>query len=249
MTLPAGVDVIGIIVLICALAIGALDMLRRAPRQTRNMWLLCLGVIALVVLSIMIVSVARSSIYLDKSFALLSPFLIVALASSAAYARRPSPAPILIAGVAALMLVGLLNRALLPDPAKPPFKQIAADLIQQPDATVTPILYLHDSVALSMGYYAPQLTGMARVIDLGDRSWLWPQDDLFPQTWTLFGFQRFSRSDIGAWLAGYRGKLYAFTTPFLEPSEQATFSRLLRSCTAQFKNYRTGIRLYIFTCA
>src|SRR5260221_681667 len=169
MTLPAGVDVIGIVVLICALAIGALDMLRRASRQTRNLWLFCVVVIALVLLSIMIVSVARSSIYLDKSFALLSPFLIVVLASSAAYARRPSPAPILIAGLAALMLVGILNHALLPDPAKPPFRQIAADLVQQPDATVTPILYLHDSVGLSMDYYAPQLTGMAHVHHLQTR--------------------------------------------------------------------------------
>src|SRR5450432_708387 len=248
MSLPAGVDVIGIVGVIVALAIAALDMLRQAPRRVRSNWLFCVGTVALVLFSIMLVSYARSSIYLDKSFALLSPLLIVALAAGAAYARRPSPAPILVVALGALMLVGILNHALLPDPAKPPFRQIAADLMQQPDATTTPILYLHDSIPLSIDYYAPPLTTKAHVVDLGNRSWLWPQDSLFPQTWQLFGIQRFSRSDIAAWLAEYHGKLRAFTTPFLEPPEQDTLTMLLRTCESRFEDYRAGIRLYEFTC-
>src|SRR5258708_1710657 len=224
-------------------------MLRQASRKFRNLWLFCVGNKALVLLSILIISWARSSIYLDKSFALLSPLLIMVLASSGAYARRPSPAPILIAGLAALMLIGILNHALLPDPAKPPFKQIAADVLSQADAATTPILYLHDSVALSMGYYAPQLTKTAYIVDLGDRSWLWPQDALFPQTWELFGFQRYSRTEINTWLASYHGKLRVFITPFLEPPEQVTLDLLLHTCDAHFANYRTGLRRYDFTCA
>jgi mannosyltransferase len=246
---PRSVDFVPIIALMIVLVITALDILRKAPRRVRPYWLLCAATILVVLLSVMVISLVRSSIYLDKSFGLLSPFLIAAIAGGVAYARRPSPVPLLTGLLVVLMIVGILNHALVPDPTKPPFRQIAADLMARPDATSVPILYLHDSLPLSMDYYAPALTKLARVVDLGDRSWLWPQGAVFPQTWHTFGIDRLSRDQIANWLADYHGPLRVFVSATLEPPEQATLGKLLQSpCSKQTTNYGPFVSVYEFNC-
>jgi mannosyltransferase len=246
---PHSVDFIPILVLMVVLVIAALDIFRKAPRRIRPYWLLCAASILVVLLSVMGISLVRSSIYLDKSFGLLSPLLIAAIAGSVAYARRPSPVPWLTALLVVLMIVGVLNHAFVPDPAKPPFRQIAADLLARPDALSVPILYLHDSLPLSMDYYAPALTRLARVVNLEDRSWLWPQGAVFPQTWHTFGIDRLSRDQIADWLAGYHGPLRVFVSAALEPPEQATLLRLLKSpCTRRMTSYGPFVSLYEFEC-
>jgi hypothetical protein len=246
---PRSVDFIPILVLMIVLVIAALDVLRKAPRRVRPYWLLCAATLLAVLLSVMAISLVRSSIYLDKSFGLLSPFLIAAIAGGVAYARRPSPVPLLTGLLVVLMIVGILNHVLMPDPTKPPFRQIAADLMAYPDATSVPILYLHDSMPLSMDYYAPALTRLARVVDLGDRSWLWPQGAVYPQTWHTFGIDRLSRDEIANWLADYHGPLRVFVSATLEPPEQTTLRKLLqRPCSEQMRSYGPFVSVYQFNC-
>ncbi len=234
MTLPPGVDFVAVVVLMCALALITFDMLRKASRQVRRNWLFCIGTVVVAMVGVLLFSLLRGSVYLDKSFTPLSPLLLIALAAGAAYARRPSPAPLLVGALGVFMVIGVLNHAITPDPAKPPFRQVAAKLAAQPDRASVPILYLHDSATLPIGYYAPSLNAVSRVVDLGDKSWLWPQSALFPQTWQIFGFTRYSRQEIARWLPEYHGKVRVVVTTNLEPPEQQMLSDLLRRpCPSQ----------------
>ncbi len=248
-TFPRGVDFIPITVLMAVLVIIALDILRKAPRRACPYWLFCAVTILVVLFGVMAVSYVRSPIYLDKSFALLSPLLLAGIAGGVAYARRPSPVPLLTVLLALLMIVGILNHALTPDPTKPPFRKMAADILAQPDALTTPILYLHDSLPPSMGYYAPVLTPLAHVVNLQDHSWLWPQGALYPQTWQRLGFMRSSREDIAQWLDGYHGRLRVFVSANLEPPELGTLRKLLQGpCTGHATNYGAFASVYEFAC-
>ncbi len=249
MSLPADVAALGIVVLSCTLTIMLFDMLFRASRRIRNYWVLCMGSVILALLLIMVISQVRSSIYLDKAFVPLTPLLIVALAAGAVYARRPSPARWLVGALVILMVVGVVIHASLPDPAKPPFRDIAADLVRQNDALSVPILYLHDSVPLPIDYYAPQLTPLARVVDLGDHSWMWPQSAMFPQTWQIFGYQpsqRLSRQQVAQWLANYHGKLRVIATSYMEPTEINTLRALLTQNCLQDRRDYPNVNVYTF---
>jgi len=247
MTLPRIVDIIGIVVVIAALAIITLDMVRRAPRRVRPYWWLCIGTVIVMLLGVMAISLIRSSIYLDKSFAVLSPFLISALAAGVAYARKPSPAPYLVYAVMLLMGIGLANHILSPDPAKPPFRTIAADLSQRPDSANVPILLLHDAASLPIGYYAPDLIKLMRIVNLGEQSWLYPQSALFPQTWDRWGYTRLSREDMLRWLSTYQGKLRVIATSNLEPPEQEVLAALRQTaCTQRVTNYLPFVAVFDF---
>jgi uncharacterized membrane protein len=247
-TLPPALGLIAIIVLICTLAIIALDMLTKVPPHIRDSWLLCAVSVLAVVAGVYVYSMVRNSIYLDKSFSLLSPLFLTVLAAGIVYARRPSPVPFLGIGLVFLMIIGLVAYLFAPDPTKPPFRQIAADLMQNPDALSVPIVYLHDSAALSIDYYAPKLKKLSKVIDLEDKSWLWPQGALFPQTWQIFGFDRPKRSEINAWLANFHGKLRVIAPVNLEPEELNTLTNLLKSdCTHEEKAY-PSVSVYEFIC-
>jgi uncharacterized membrane protein len=227
-TLPHGIDYVAVVLLICTLTLITIDMLRRVSRQVRFNWFLCAAMVLIPLIGVQLFSLLRGSIYLDRSFLPLTPLLLVILAAGVAYARRPSPVPILVGALVVLMVVGDMNHAFNADPTKPPFRQVAATLLAQPDVFGVPILYLHDSATLSMGYYAPALNQQSRVINLDEKSWLWPQAGLFPRTWDIFGFKRYSRDEIRQWLTDYHGKLRVVATVNLEVPEQETLSNLLK---------------------
>lgn len=242
-TLPGGaVEVAAIVVVICALVLAGLDVLR-GPRRSHAAWWICLGAVLLPIFAVLAFSLARSSIYLDRSFGLLSPFLLAALGGGAASARRPSLTPVLIVLLAGLMLLGALNYTARPDVRKPPFGQIAADLLAKPDSLSIPIYYLHDAAYLPMSYYAPALNGLAQVVDLGDRSWL------FPQTWRIFGVERTPRADLAHTLAEKHGRFRVVVTANLEPLEQAILRVLLsRNCLIARAEYPPFVTVFEFTC-
>ncbi len=238
-TLPPLLIALAEVLTIGALAVLAWDMLRVAPGRIRSYWSLCLIALLGTLLPALIVSMGRSSIYLDRSFGLLSPFLIAALAGGIAYARRASPAPILVAALAVLMIGGTVNHALTPDAAKPPYRAVAADLLAHPDAFTVPVLDLHDSAYLPLSYYAPALD--QRLVDIGEQSWL------FPKTWTIFGVGRIARAALGDWLATYRGKLRVVQPAKIEPMELATLAHIRDvSCTASAKTYNQQVIVYEF---
>lgn len=243
-TLPSILsEVAGITLVMAGLVIAGFDMLTRVPTRIRSYWILCIGTIITPLLFALIFSLLRSPIYLQKSFGLLSPFLLMALASGVAYVRPPSLGAIRSIGLIGLMIFGTVSHALTPDIRKPPFQQIAADLMADPDSATTPILYLHDSAYLPLSYYAPTLTGLAYIVDLQNRSWL------FPETWRIFGVKRQSRDEIQRWVAEYHGKLRVILTANAEASEQVTLKMLLdRNCLYQMHDYPPAVSVYYFVC-
>jgi len=249
-TLPAILANAGIVILVITVVTGGFDLFRYAPPRVRAYWMLGIGTILLTLLIVLVVSDVKSSIYLDRSFAVLSGPLIVLIAGGAAYARRPSPVPILIAGLIVLMVAGDLRYALTPNDSKPPFRQIAADIVAQPDALTTPIIYLHDATFLPMDYYVPALSHNSILIDLGTRSWLYPADVLYPTMWTTFGANRVPLDVIERdHLQGtFRVIMAATVAPEDFLMERTLVNRLTATCATREHDYPPAVSVWEFNC-
>lgn len=195
-TLPLRIAYLAVAVIGSALAVGYLDM-RRVASPVRAGWWLCLIAVLLPMLIALIVSFVRSPIYLDRSFTLLSPFLLLLLAAGIAYARRPSLAPVIGVLLIAIFIGTDAYSALTPDPAKPPYQQAVAQIMAQPDALLAPVIHLHDSSYLPMTYYGPVLS--QKLLNIGSTSWL------FPKTWQIFGVQRWTDAQLLGWWQTYDG--------------------------------------------
>ncbi len=242
---------VGIVLLVTTVVIGGLDLFRFAPRRVRAYWIFGLLTVLLTLLTVFAVSLFKSSIYLDRSFGILSTLLIVTLAGGYAYARRLSPVPILTVGLIVLMAIGDLHYALTPNDTKPPYRQIAAELLTQPDALTTPIVYLHDAPSLSMDYYAPQLSSISVVVDMGTHSWMYPQDILFPQTWKIFGIQIVPRQRIEEeyFKGTFRVVIAATVAPEDFQIELDTLKRLQTACqTLDHHDYPPATSIWKFHC-
>jgi hypothetical protein len=247
-TLPGALLVVGVVLTILLLIINFID-LRGAKPVTRRYWWLCVGVVVGMLLSVLVISLVRNSIYLDRSFLLLSPLLLVALGGGIAAARKSSPARLLGRLVLALMLVGIVIRAVTPDISKPPFRDIAAHLASLPNADRAPIYYLHDAVPLSIRYYQPALGEHGVVVDLENQSWLHPHIAVFPDTWRMFGITRVSRQEMARLLTVAQGEFRVIITATLERTEQDMMRALLaRQCRSTSTDYPPFVTVYEFTC-
>jgi 4-amino-4-deoxy-L-arabinose transferase-like glycosyltransferase len=246
-TLPQFVGYGAVVVLTVTLTIVTLDVIRRAPPRIRPYWWLCISTIFLVLIGVMVISLIRNPLYLDKSFAVLSPLLLAVLAGGISYARRPSPSPFLAGLLILFMIIGVLNHILVPDPTKPPFRRIAADLLARPAGLDTPLLMLHDSTPFSLGYYAPDLIKQMRIVHLQEKGWLYPQSAIYPQTWRVFGYERYSREEIANWLRDYSGRLRVVATANTEPPEQQTLAALRqKACTESITDYPPFVVIFDF---
>ena len=89
-TLPQLVDYGAVVILIVTLAIVTLDVTQTGPPRVRPYWWLCSSTILIMLIGVMIISlITRKPLYLDKSFAVLSPLLLAALAGGIAYRAAP----------------------------------------------------------------------------------------------------------------------------------------------------------------
>jgi mannosyltransferase len=224
-TLPRLLEPIVMLLMTCLLILAAIDMRRRNSRQVFHAWLLCLTVVYVPLLIALAISLARSSIYLDRSFSMLEPMLLAALAAAIITIRFPSPLRLLAGIMVILMLVGVANHLFNRDRAKPPYDQIAQAL----DPTMS-VLHLHDSSYLPVSYYAPDIT--AQLPDIGERSWL------LPRTWEIFAINRSDRADLRASLDAYSGKLQVVAAINSEPEEGELLTHLReRACSETIQEY------------
>lgn len=220
-TLPSGFTVVEVILPMLALALGTWNAIYNGSvRIGRNMalcWLLYFGVLV----PILLYSLIRPPIYLDRSFAFLSPLLVVMLAGGVSVARRRSVAPTLLLLLVLLMLFGSIVYPIVPGKPKRPYREIAAFLNNNP----APVLHIHDESSLPMAYYAPNLT--QRLGDFQARSWL------YPRTWEVFGIERESRSALEKWLQGYHGYLWIIAGAVEPPAKDFMFDLAKRACNAE----------------
>jgi hypothetical protein len=131
------------------------------------------GLLLIVVLVPMIIVLAISllitPIYVERSFAVLTPALVLLLARCTACATRPSPAPYLGVVLACLMTVGAFLFHIRPDPAKPPLRE-AIEMVAQEARTTDLILHLQDASYVPALYYEPAKAGV--LVEAGQRLWL-----------------------------------------------------------------------------
>lgn len=244
-TLPGLLSLLAILLVLMTLAVAVLDILRRAPLSVRDDGLLLLWLVLITLMVPLTLSLLTRPLYLDRAFSFLSPLLAVMLAVAVTTARRPSPAPLLVAMLAGLMLIGVGAHGLQRDPAKPPYDEVALDLMRLPNAEQVPVLHLHDSSYLPVAYYAPGLDH--RLVNLGPNSWL------LPATWDIFGVDRFSREELDTWLSTYDGALSVVLPAPAEAEEVNTLIRLRdEACQEQLQDYAGQVIVYRFqlgTCS
>jgi hypothetical protein len=239
-TLPGGMlSLVAMVLIVCALAIAARDLFRKSNRRVRPYWLLGIVAVFGVLIPVQVYSLIRSPIYLDRSFGILSPFLLVMLAAGAVYARKPSPGPLLVGALIVLMVGMDVYAAVSPVNAKTPYREIAASLMARPDAATTLVLHVHDESFLPMEYYAPGLE--QRLGDLQERAWL------FPRTWVIFGIKRYSPAELDDWLRDYQGKLIIVESAFTDPPGQAFRAALINRACDSRKQVYSGATLYYLT--
>lgn len=209
-----------------ALILCIFDVMRFGSREVRQAFWLCLIIYAGVLIPLLIYSIVASPLYLDRSFAFLSPVIVVMLAAGVVYARRPSLTPAIVGLVAVLMVAISAIYLVMPTDPKRPYRQIAAEMRRAP----APVLHIHDESYLPLRYYAPELT--QRLGDLQSRSWL------FPRTWEIFGVHRESQGELEGWLNGYKGALWLVAQSFADPPGKAMRDAVLaRACQATSKTY------------
>ena len=248
-TLPRdALSMIAIVLIISVLIIGGVDIGRHAPKPVRAMWLTTTVILYAPMFAVLATTLARTAIYVDRSFSPFAPLLLILLAGGLAYAHRPSPTPLLAAGIMILMIIGAVRHLALPDPGKPPFRDIAAELTAPSDVSAMPVILLHDGVLLPLHYYAPDVAARAQVVDMGERSWI-----TSPAIWPALGITRTSRAELEDWLSAYRGDMRLIVTGNLEPPEIQTFIRLregsLGACTERDAvDYPPFVTVFTFTC-
>lgn len=239
---PVALIPLGVVAVWLLLTVNALDMRRVKQVEVRAAWLMCLLAVFGTLVAALIVSL-RAPIYSERSFGMVAPFMVVALAGGVAAAPRRSPARLLYGLLILACLGGLIAHYTPPDLLRPPFRQIAADLRALPEPERIPILYLHDGAYLPMTYYTPDLLANARLVFTEARSWL------YPRTWELLGIQRYSRAEIAAWLADYQGTLRVVYYGGTLPEEEATLRALLARCPIQRElDYPPFVILYEVRC-
>ena len=193
------------------LAIGGLGMVRRRSKAGGALvlvvWTPILGVLAL--------SLLVTPIYVERSFAVVTPALMVWLAYGVAMTPRRSLMLYLGAALAALMVGGTMLYHLRPDPAKPPLREAAALVTQEAQATDVR-LHLQTASYLPALYYAPGAAGA--LVDTGQAIWL------APEAYRLFGGRIIRSGELPAsgrvWLTVMPGYLSSRQQDFLSRWEE-----------------------------
>jgi len=172
--MPLWIVPVCLFLILSLLVIGGLWTVKRRDRAA--------GALILVVLLPVVVALALSlwvtPIYVERSFAVVTPALMVWLAHGIVTAPRRSPTPYLGVALATLMAVGAVLHFVRPDPAKPPLRE-AVEIIAEEAEAGDVSLHLQDASYLPALYYAPEQAGA--LVDAGQRLWL------SPEVYVLFG--------------------------------------------------------------
>jgi hypothetical protein len=195
---------------------------------------LCLLVVGLPLATAFVVSRFGSSIYLDRSFALVTPAYALLLGLGLSVRPRRSPALILMLLLGIVAVVSLANFYLWPDPAKPDFRQ-AGHLVLERIQSGDQLLHLHDSTYFSLRYYVPDVK--ATIVE-NDQPWL------LPEAWPRFAVH-VSAEWVETLPTGTR--LWVAVEPRMYGHRQQEVVENLEGSWQQLERFEVrGVRLYLF---
>jgi uncharacterized membrane protein len=197
---------IGMYLSLAVLALVLLEIRRRPNSEGRwetALWLSVFTPIAIV----MLVSWGIRPIYLERSFAVCTPALMLLLARGGTTRTTRSPVPFVLMALALPITVTLLAHLTTLDPAKPPIRE-AAQAIGANYRSGDVSLHLQDASCIPSLWYAPNVKHLT--IDIPNAIWT-PQ-----QTHQLFGG---GIAELESTLAGAK-RLWLTVMPGYMSSEQ-----------------------------
>ncbi|MBN1811557.1 MAG: glycosyltransferase family 39 protein [Anaerolineae bacterium] len=216
--------------LVLALVVFAGASLARRGRQTDVLALLFVAIVPL--LLILIVSFIAYSIYSERSFAMLTPALVLLVAWVADGPRR-SPTPYLAAALTVLMALGVGLYHFQPDPAKPPIREALAAVAQEARETDL-ILHLQDASYLPALYYTSSAAG--ELVNAGQTLWL------APEVYALFDGRVVRPDDVVA-----ADRVWVVVMPGYVGSSQAEWLARWRADYAQLEEWNwDGVQVQLF---
>jgi mannosyltransferase len=202
--MPLWIVPLGLFLVIGILAIGVLWVWRRRDSKSQMLML----VVFLPIVVVLCVSLLMTPVYVERSFAVVTPALMLLLARSVSVAPRRSPLPYLWALLVVLMAAGVGLYHTQDDPAKPPLRDALAIVAQQAEEG-DGILHLQDASYLTALYYEPEMAGA--LMDVGQRLWL------SPEAYALFGGRVIRPDDYIP-----SGRVWLTTMPgYMDPPQQA----------------------------
>jgi hypothetical protein len=148
-------------------------------------------------------------VYVHRSFAVVTPALMVLLARSVSIVPGRSPVSYLWLGLVVLMLWGALRYHIWDDPAKPPVREAVA-WVQSQRQEGDPVLHMQDASYVPALYYAPGAAG--DLANVGQRLWL------APQVYSLFGGRVTAAQALPT-----GGRVWIVTMPAYMDEEQRAF--------------------------
>jgi mannosyltransferase len=215
--MPLWIVPVGLFLILSLVATVLLSVLRRRDRVA---WMLVI-VVSLPILVAWLVSLFVTPVYVERSFAVVTPALLLLLARGVMIAPRRSPMPYLGGALLVLMIVGTVLYHALPDPAKPPLREATATVAREALPS-DEILHLQDASYLPALYYEPEKAGA--LVDAGQRLWL------SPAIYGLLGGRVVQPDDVAAgdvasfermWLTVMPGYVEAPQRAFQSVSEDA----------------------------
>jgi len=160
--LPLKLVFAGLFLVLALLAVG----LASHRGQLRDIEWLLLTVVLVPVFLVLGMSLLITPVYVERSFAVLTPALILLLARYTGGRPRRSPAPYLGIGLVSLMILGVVLYHVRADPAKPPLREAISTVAKEARST-DKILHLQDASYVPALYYEPARAGA--LVNAGQR--------------------------------------------------------------------------------
>lgn len=230
---PVWLFPIGLFLVLTGLILTAWESRRRAgPGRSAELalWLSLLVPIGIVLL----ISWLVRPIYLERSFAVASPALVLLLARGAVAAPRLSPTPYLVLALVVPVAFTLGVHLTRPDPAKPPVRE-AVRLVAAEYRPGDAVLHLQDASFTPAAWYVPHIRH--RVIDLPEALWT-PES-----THRLFGGQ------VIAWPRAAAGadRLWVVVMPGYTGPAQLAIQQKLEAAYPRLSERDWGaVQLYLY---
>lgn len=230
---PIWVVPIALFLILAVLILTAWESRRRASQPHRFELALWLSLLTPIVTVMAISLLSPRSIYVERSFAVTSPALILLLARGSTAAPKISPTPYLMAALLVPVVVTLATHYTTPDPANPPIRT-AVETIEANFAPGDVSLHLQEASSLPALWYTaiPQ-----RVIDVPGATFTGPT------THRLFG------GDIVDWREAIIGadRLWLTVMPGYTDDAQTAVQKAIEQTYPQLTMKDWGsIQVYLF---
>jgi uncharacterized membrane protein len=230
---PTWVFPIGIFLTLTALILNLWEC-RRQPQEDRRIKLVLWLSIFTPIVAVVAISWLILPIYLERSFAIASPALVLLLARGAVAAPHRSPTPFLTTLLLVPIIVTLGVSMSTPDPAKPPVRE-ATRLVARDFGQGDVSLHLQDASFMPAAWYAPRVPHVLA--------------DVPGAAWTVAPTHRLFGGDVVDWQAAVvdADRLWLTVMPGFTGPEQVEVLEKLEATYPRLKMEDWGaVQLYLY---